>query len=74
MTDRAVCRFCGSLAAARFRLDRGCVCYPDDRIQDLCMQHVVRATPLGGMELMCVLDDSWMNEIAKRFGSRYDNR
>jgi hypothetical protein len=38
------------------------------------MQHVVRATPLGGMELMCVLDDSWMNEIAKRFGSRYDNR
>jgi hypothetical protein len=36
---------------AVFELSAGCVCYPVDREQALCMQHIVRATPLGTMEL-----------------------
>lgn len=46
------CRFCDDEALAIFHFSRGCVCYPDDRQQTLCWQHVVRATPLGGMELI----------------------
>jgi hypothetical protein len=46
------CRFGCGPAIARYAMDRGCVCFPDDREQDLCAQHVVRATPLGGMELI----------------------
>lgn len=47
------CRFDdGNIAIARFAMDRGCVCYPDDREQDLCAQHVLRATPLGSMTLI----------------------
>lgn len=46
------CRFCGAAAVAVFALPRGCICYPDDREQALCPQHVIRATPLGGMTLL----------------------
>lgn len=46
------CRFCGMPSIARYAMDEGCICYPDDREQDLCMQHENRATPLGSMELM----------------------
>jgi len=46
------CRFCSSEAVARFSMSAGCVCYPDDREQDLCVQHVLRATPLGTMQLV----------------------
>jgi hypothetical protein len=45
------CRFCGDPAVAVFALDRGCLCYPEDREQALCMQHVVRASPAGSMLL-----------------------
>ena len=60
------CRFCSAKALGRFALDKGCLCYPDDREQDLCQQHVVRATPLGSMELLVdyTLDGSftrWLN-------------
>lgn len=49
------CRFCGEPAVAVFRLPGGCVCFPDDREQALCPQHILRATPLAGMELMITL-------------------
>lgn len=45
------CRFCTDQAVAVFDLPLGCVCLPCDRVQALCMQHIVRATPLGGIEL-----------------------
>ena len=54
------CRFCKSDALAVFHLPRGCFCYPDDREQALCPQHIIRATPLGEMTLKEVLDaDGW---------------
>lgn len=46
-----VCRFCASEAVAIFDIPEGCACYPDDRVQTLCMQHVVGATPIGAMTL-----------------------
>lgn len=45
------CRFCWKPAVAVFSMPRGCTCYPDDREQALCMQHVVRANPTGEMIL-----------------------
>lgn len=30
----------------------GCMCYPDDRQQPLCLHHAFRATPLDGMTLI----------------------
>lgn len=53
-----VCRFCKSPAAGRFKLDTGCFCYPDDREQDLCPQHIIRATPVGSFELLVKYYDS----------------
>lgn len=46
------CRFCGTPAVAVFSLDEGCACFPDDREQALCMQHIVRASPLGEMAMV----------------------
>jgi hypothetical protein len=46
------CRFCDALAIARFGLDQGCACHPDDREQYLCAHHARRAQPLGDMELI----------------------
>jgi hypothetical protein len=40
-----ICRFCSSEAIAGFSMDAGCTCHPDD------FHHVVRANPLGSMEL-----------------------
>lgn len=47
-----LCRFCRWPAVGIFELNRGCLCFPEDREQALCMQHVVRATPLGDMSLL----------------------
>jgi hypothetical protein len=46
------CRFCGAASIGVYAFDEGCLCYPDDREQALCPQHVVRATPLEGMRLL----------------------
>jgi hypothetical protein len=46
-----LCRFQCGPAVAVFEMSAGCICYPADREQALCMQHIVRATPLGTMEL-----------------------
>lgn len=45
------CRFCDSEAVGVFALDQGCACFPDDRLQPLCMQHIIKVTPIGDMVL-----------------------
>lgn len=51
---------CRTPAVATFHLDAGCVVFPDAHEQPLCPHHAVRATPLGGMELVRVLEaDTW---------------
>jgi hypothetical protein len=57
------CRFCTAPALARYAMDRGFVCFPDDREQALCAQHIIRATPLGSMEL---LEDYTLEKVIER--------
>ncbi len=47
--EKAVpCRFGdGNLAVARYETPQGCVCFPDDRLQDLCGQHVIKDGMIG---------------------------
>jgi hypothetical protein len=72
-TDGAIaveCRFCAAPAVAVYAMDRGCACYPEDREQSLCIQHIVSATPRGKMELKGVLDHAaytWFLEMQKRW-------
>jgi len=49
------CRFCPSMAVAIVSLSNGCACYPHDREQALCLQHFVKASPLGSFEVTLVL-------------------
>ncbi len=55
------CRFCPDvLAVAEFSMDQGCFCFPEDRRQALCLQHIEKATPLGSMVVSRVFDpDAW---------------
>jgi hypothetical protein len=46
------CRFCGDAAVVGVYLPRGCVCHPADRYQALCHHHFLRATPLGGLDVI----------------------
>jgi hypothetical protein len=47
------CRHCDSPAVARFKTPNGCVCFPEDREQDLCMQHIIKDGMLGkGVEVI----------------------
>jgi hypothetical protein len=50
--ENVPCVMCGDPAVALYRMEKGCVCRPDDREQALCQQHIVKATPLGSMELV----------------------
>jgi hypothetical protein len=62
------CNLCDDKPAGLFSMPKGCVCSPDI-LQYLCMQHVVRATPLGGMYLLEILNNSWKDELIERFGN-----
>lgn len=59
------CRFCNDGAVAIFALNEGCLCFPDDREQALCMQHVIKANPIGSMTIK--QDLTLNNEFTKRF-------
>lgn len=60
MEPEPICRFCGKAALATFSLPKGCMCYPDDREQALCPQHIISATPLGEMDAKTIHDeDGW---------------
>ena len=54
MSKPVKCRFCAGEAIARWGLDEGCFVYPNDREQDLCPQHYVKATPRNRMWLIQV--------------------
>jgi hypothetical protein len=48
-------------------LDQGCLVFPDDREQALCLHHIMRITPRGSVDLIAW--DPAVNEILKR---KYD--
>lgn len=55
--EETACRFCKATPVALFSLPQGCFCFPDDREQALCPQHVVNAEPIGEMTLKQILDE-----------------
>jgi len=57
------CRFCHREAVAIYKLDQGCFCCPDEREHGYCIQHIIRANPLGSMELIEVLDEMELNNF-----------
>lgn len=62
------CRFCSSPAVASYWMDRGCYCYPEDRIQDLCFQHIVNARPLGSMDVLQIFSQEMLDWLDKTWG------
>jgi hypothetical protein len=52
MTDIPLCRFGDGPAVVRVALDKGCVCYPDDREQWLCYHHRWKSTPIGSFDVI----------------------
>jgi hypothetical protein len=67
MTVDAKCRFCSSVAVARFSLDRGCAVYPDDREQVLCVDHALKATIPRGGSFVLIEDFTVDGEFGKFF-------
>lgn len=62
------CSFDGHAeAVARFLLERGCLGRPQDREQYLCIQHAVKAQPLGMMFLVEILDPEWQYDLLNRY-------
>jgi hypothetical protein len=57
MAEGRQCRFGDGEAVAVVALDRGCIAYPDDTEQALCLHHFARARPLGGMRLVADLTE-----------------
>jgi len=50
-----MCRFRDkSPAKARYKTPQGCVCFPEDREQDLCEQHIIKwgIIDCDGVELL----------------------
>lgn len=47
-----LCRFGDGAAVVKVRLDKGCVCFPDDREQFLCAHHLYKSTPLGSFDVI----------------------
>jgi hypothetical protein len=64
------CVLCGDPAAAVFAMDAGCVCLPTPGDQALCMHHAAKASPLGSMDLVKILEPGWRAEIERRFGTQ----
>ena len=54
--DTPKCRFgCIATALYRVKLEKGCICYPDDREQLVCVQHWSKMEPLGAAEVVEVV-------------------
>jgi len=50
------CRFDHNTpAVGRYKTPDGCVCYPDDREQDLCAQHVIKNGMIGDRVALVVI-------------------
>ena len=55
-----------SHAVGRYECPDGISCFPDEKIVDLCGQHVIKSLPLGesGMNLVLIYDTSFYEMYA----------
>ena len=63
--EDSVCRFegCQHPAVGEYSTPNGCACYPEDRVQKLCVQHAVTAEPLGAMTLTTIFNLSLYGDL-----------
>lgn len=54
------CRFEDGEPVGLFELDAGCLVYPNDREQLLCLHHAMKASPRGRMALVLDLTHNAM--------------
>jgi hypothetical protein len=57
------CSLCDDNAIAVYSLPKGCIAYPELKIQALCAQHIVKAQPRSGMVL---LEDLTLEKLVLR--------
>lgn len=70
MAENPLCRHGdGLLAVARFAMSEGCVCFPDDREQDLCAQHIVKWGIVGESSVTQI----YIPQLAERLGIETQN-
>lgn len=62
------CDLCNDEALGKFELDKGCIAYPEMKVQILCLHHTVKSQPLGSMELVedFTLDGSFRAFLHRR--------
>jgi hypothetical protein len=64
-----LCRFGdGDVAVVRVALNEGCLAYPDDREQVLCLNHFHKMTPNDSYEVLEELDPEvmeWYRGVAR---------
>ncbi len=57
------CRFGDeSPAVGRYETPQGCVCFPNDRTQDLCAQHVIKDGLIGAGVRLILIYQPWFYE------------
>jgi len=61
------CAGCKKPADMIVEYDRGCFCRPNARHEPLCIQHYVKSTPLGWIEIVEVLPGPWEQHIKEKF-------
>jgi hypothetical protein len=64
------CSFGHGTAIARFSMPKGCVARPQDREQDLYLQHIAKAEPIGEMDLIKI----YQPEVLERFNHDRNSR
>jgi len=56
--DSSRCRFgCQDTAVGVFILPAGCICFPDDKEQILCLHHAMRSTDYDGIWIKNLVTD-----------------
>lgn len=69
-TAPPLCRFGDCDAMVRVDLSDGCIAYPTDREQDLCINHYHWATPLGRMGVIGVYQPETYEWYKQQINSR----
>ena len=56
----------GNVAVGHFEMSAGCAALPDVKSQDLCLQHIVKADPIGTMEMTLIYNVELYNFLNRR--------
>lgn len=63
----------GGPAVARYETPEGCACFPGDRVQDLCAQHIVKDGMIGEAKIILVYHPECLHRLFGRSGPVSDH-